>query len=369
MGSNSIARCSLNLQFGLYLEMSCKAFFNVFAKSGPNFLQGMALTTCLLLTCCSSRIAHRTVHQEDQVPPEALDASDSFLVLSGGGSGAVYGSEILSGFPALKRQGVLPQRFDATIGVSMGAIQLPYAYLGEDADFAALARFFNEAQDTRVLYKRRLVPSGKPVALASLSPFLQYLEENLDDALIDRVAKKRSDGAGHLLCVTRRLSDGEPIVWNLTRLAERKDYDGFRKVILASCAVSLIFDPVRIAGEPYVDGAPVMVSYIDRVLDAKHGADVVICYVNNTVGVPSDIPWQVFGAVEREAGFMGCYVSQSTHKQLRLRCEVNGWKFIMFSPPSGAEERLFRLSQDETVKMDSILRAGWPWHKSTLHVR
>ena len=180
-------------------------------------------------------------------------AASAILVLSGGGPWGAFGAGWLAGWTASSAH-PRPQ-FDLVTGVSTGALQATYAFLGRSQD-GALVQSYTIARETQLITRRGVLGGVITGAFAGTRP----LEKRIRAALADLYAPVAAEGAkGRLLLVgVVDALDGGMYAVDLTRIArelsgqEREDcYVG---ALLASAAVPVEFDRVEVGGRPYFDG-------------------------------------------------------------------------------------------------------------------
>lgn len=178
------------------------------------------------------------------------------LAISGGGANGAYGAGLLKGW---SEEGSRPV-FKVITGVSTGALIAPYAFLGSEYD-GELEKLY-----TTMSTKDVMSPAG-PLgilfgnSLASNRPLDKKIAEILSRDLLGKIAAEHKRGR-RLLVGTVNLDAQKFVIWDMGAIAERGDIELFRKVIIASAAIPVIFPPsifhVEAGGNPYdeihVDG-------------------------------------------------------------------------------------------------------------------
>jgi len=172
------------------------------------------------------------------------------LALSGGGATGAFGAGILYGWA---QAGERPD-FKLVSGISTGALIAPFAFLGTDYD-EQLKQVFTSV-DSQSIFQRlsffKFLRQSE--SLASTAPLKSLIDSYLDDEFIRSVAGKHNDG--HRLYIgTHHMDAQRLVVWNMGLIANSSHPDApelFRKVILASASIPIIFPPVLIKAE--VDG-------------------------------------------------------------------------------------------------------------------
>jgi patatin-like phospholipase len=170
------------------------------------------------------------------------------LVISGGGSHGAYGAGLLAGW----RHAESPRPpFAVVTGVSTGALLATHALLGTIEDDASLERLYTTTTDADVFDERSALSLPFADSLASLEPLRQLIAREITDATIDRVAHAVPR---RIFVATTNLDNGRLKIWDLTALAEAREYERYRLVLLASSAVPALYPPVEIDGQLHADG-------------------------------------------------------------------------------------------------------------------
>ncbi|MFN9212644.1 MAG: patatin-like phospholipase family protein [Betaproteobacteria bacterium] len=165
----------------------------------------------------------------------------SQLILSGGGANGAFGAGLLNGWSA---HGTRP-KFKIVTGVSTGALMAPYAFLGAEFD-PALKHFYTTTDSRRVFLVRsvRQILSGE--SLADTGPLADTLNEQIDAAFLERIAAEHRRGR-RLYVATTDLDAQRFVIWNLGAIAASghpQALDFFRRAILASASIPVVFPPV-----------------------------------------------------------------------------------------------------------------------------
>ena len=182
------------------------------------------------------------------------------LALSGGGSNGAFGAGLLCGWTA---HGDRPT-FRLVTGVSAGAILAPFAFLGPAYD-NRLREMATSINDSQVYESKGLLTAFSSDSLADTTPLANFLGKFYDAAVLRAVAAEHAKGR-RLLVATTNLDAQRPVIWDLGAIATVGTPEAellFRRVILASAAIPVLFDPVyipvRVAGKDYdemhVDGS------------------------------------------------------------------------------------------------------------------
>ena len=236
--------------------------------------------------------------------------NEQFLVLSGGGQWGAFGSGFLSGWSkhgAGKMQ--RPQRFNMVTGVSTGALQATFAFLGSDFD-AGLEDAYAITSERQLLKRHGAAFFISHGSMADISPLETYVRQKLRP-LLDRVAAPENQGRKLLVGVVDGL-DGRMYAIDLTRIAAersgREREDCYVGALLASAAVPVVFRQVTINNRPYLDGGvrqSVFVADVQRAtgqaLSLGHRAGDVFVLMNGDMGTKpvAALPAKLFPTLNR----------------------------------------------------------------------
>jgi hypothetical protein len=178
----------------------------------------------------------------------------AMLVLSGGGSAGAFGAGFLSGW---SKSGTRPD-FKIVTGVSTGSLQATFAYLGPDYD-DQLTEVFTKYGTDDIYTKRGILAALLGDSAWDSAPLKKLIDAYIDDKVLNAVAAKHAKG--HRLFVgTSNMDTSELIIWDMGAIASssRKDkLERYRKVLLASCSIPVLFPPVYfdvdIGGKKYYE--------------------------------------------------------------------------------------------------------------------
>jgi len=188
----------------------------------------------------------------------------SHLLVSGGGANGAFGAGLLSGWSQTGERPV----FKIVTGISTGALIAPLAFIGSDQD-ETLKRVYTTtrssdiyAAGSRMAMLRQLL-FGE--AIADTGPLARMIAGSVDEAFVSRVAQAHREGR-RLYIGSTDLDSRRFVVWNMGLIA-LSDHPGkvalFRKVMLASASIPVVFPPVlfdveangKVFDEMHVDGA------------------------------------------------------------------------------------------------------------------
>ncbi len=186
------------------------------------------------------------------------------LALSGGGANGAFGAGFLTGWSSAKNRPV----FKIVTGVSTGALMAPFAFLGPSYD-GALREFYTTTSTRDIFIIGSLFNLAKRLltdeALTDTGPLATLITRHVDADLVRRVADAHDRGR-RLYIGTVNLDSLRFVVWNMGLIAKSdrpEALDLFRRVMLASASIPIVFPPVyfdveadgRRYDEMHVDGA------------------------------------------------------------------------------------------------------------------
>lgn len=199
-----------------------------------------------------------------------LDFGDqpiNIMTISSGGTKGAYGAGLITGWT---ERGNMPE-FDLMMGVSTGAIIAFLTFIGKINE---LHHFYNEYSTDDLVEKQVIQGLMAGTSVYDNTQFKQLLYSYIDDVAIKRLADEANKGR-YLLVGTTNLDRGLPVTWDLTAIARTNNPFArqlIADVMLASCAIPVIFPPVVMpvadeAGNEYdelhVDGGASMQLLID----------------------------------------------------------------------------------------------------------
>ena len=190
--------------------------------------------------------------QTTELPPV------SFLAVSGGGDNGAYGAGFLKGWTA---SGTRPE-FKVVTGVSTGALIAPFAFLGPQYDYV-LERVYTTSTQRDIFKKRGIFKGLFGDGMADTRPLAQTIATYVNRPLLDAIAAEYAKGR-LLLVGTANLDTMEPVIWNMTAIAARKDPAAialFSKILLASASIPGAFPPQMI--DVNLDGTHYQEMHVD----------------------------------------------------------------------------------------------------------
>jgi hypothetical protein len=161
------------------------------------------------------------------------------LAISGGGANGAFSAGFLNGW---SRAGDRPV-FKLVTGISAGSLAAPFAFLGPEYD-SQLKDAFTTISDRDVFR----TDVGRRDALTDTAPLLEVISRYVDESFLKAVAAAHADGR-RLYIGTTNLDAQRLVVWNMGAIASHgtpQALNLFRKVMLASSSIPVMFPPVLI---------------------------------------------------------------------------------------------------------------------------
>jgi predicted acylesterase/phospholipase RssA len=213
----------------------------------------------------NSKIQESLLRSINEEAPNAYPADAQgrkiypILCISGGSANGAYGAGLLKGWSL---EGSRPD-FKVVTGISTGAITAPMAFLGKEYD-STLEEMYTTISTKDVIKKRSGLAQLTGNSMVNSRPLEQHLEKYYDDTILGKIALAHMQGR-RLYVGTTLLDFQRLVLWDLGAIAASGDAKLFRKVILASASVPVIFPPVTIEvksgdttlKEMHVDGGTV----------------------------------------------------------------------------------------------------------------
>ena len=175
------------------------------------------------------------------VPPDGQPLR--LLALSGGGDKGAYGAGFLNGWT---QSGKRPQ-FTIVTGVSTGSLIAPFAFLGSAYD-DQLKAAYTEISPDKVFEPRFPLAIPFSSSAATTAPLERLIARFATNQVIDAVAKEHRAGR-RLFVGTANLDRPGNAIWDMGAIAASQSprrYARFRRILLASSSVPVLFPPVLI---------------------------------------------------------------------------------------------------------------------------
>lgn len=166
----------------------------------------------------------------------------TYLSISGGGGRGAFGAGLLNGWT---RHGTRPE-FNMVTGISTGALMAPFAFLGSAYD-PVLKRLYTGVTDKDLVRERSYAAIFFSDGLGDTSPLYNLISEYVTPELLRKVAYEYTVRHRWLLIGTNNLDTGQPIIWNMGKIAASDTPEAlelFRRVMLASASLPGFFSPV-----------------------------------------------------------------------------------------------------------------------------
>ena len=210
----------------------------------------------------------RAIREKRTLERKALSepVSVRVLSLSGGGPKGAYGAGFLNGLASnvSTRESL---EYDIVTGISTGAIQATFVFLGPEYYDELRDIYYEEHWETYVPEKSKLSLLFCGNSLRKFDAFRSRLEERyVTNQVIRRVAEVAEKTDRQLIIGTVNLDTGLFQTWDLVDLARRGKYTLYRDVILASSAIPVVFPPVELERQEgralHVDGGTRHIAFV-----------------------------------------------------------------------------------------------------------
>ena len=273
-------------------------------------------------------------------------------------------------------------------GISTGALIAPFAFAGADYD-QILKQVYTSVETKDIVSFRFFTYTRRGVdSLADSSPLQGLIEKTVTDDVIRSVARAHQTGR-RLYIGTTDLDAGRLVIWNMGVIAASdrpETFDLFRKILLASASIPIIFPPVyipvEVGGEIYeemhVDGgvATQVFFYGDtmNIDDAVRAAGLSsigagrIYIIQNIQSVPHYGPVESNLVGISKKSIMGLLANQGNGDLYLIHtlAEREGIKFRLVFIPSNFELKPSELFDPEVMKKlfdlgYNLALTGNPW--------
>ncbi|MEP7380187.1 MAG: patatin-like phospholipase family protein [Gemmatimonadota bacterium] len=192
----------------------------------------------------------------DRLARRALARGDrtlDLLLLSGGGQNGAYGAGFLRGWKT-RADTVMPS-FDLVTGISTGALQSPFAFVGSAASIDTLSALYRRSAE-------RFVPTldwffwlRKTGGLVNTRRFRETLATVIDSAMRARLQVGFREGR-QLVIGTTDMDLAVGHTWDLSREIASPDggLSRVRQLLLTTSSIPGIFPPQVVDGRVHADG-------------------------------------------------------------------------------------------------------------------
>lgn len=186
------------------------------------------------------------------------------LLLSGGGQHGAYGAGFLRGWKS--RSDMPMPRFDLVTGVSTGALQAPFAFLGTEQSLDTLVNLYRGAAVNFAPRLDWLFWLRRTGGLVDTAAFRKTLATIFDDAMCRELQREFREGR-RLAIATTDFDLAVGRVWDIARETDcsTKSLSHVQSLFVATAAIPGIFPPVILDGHVHGDGG--IVSNVLPVLD------------------------------------------------------------------------------------------------------
>ena len=202
-----------------------------------------------------------------------LDDRVSVLALSGGGADGAFGAGLLNGWT---KTGLRP-KFKIVTGISTGALIAPFAFLGSGYD-SELKEVYTTFSTGDLLKLKKILKILRGDSIGDDSGFIDVASRYFDREMMKEIAIEHAKGR-RLFIGTTNLDAQRAVVWDIGAIATvggDEALELFRKVLVASASIPVVFPPVymdvEVDGEIYeemhVDGGVLTQVFV-------YGSDVV----------------------------------------------------------------------------------------------
>lgn len=168
----------------------------------------------------------------------------NYLSISGGGGRGAFGAGLLNGWT---KHGTRPE-FNMVTGVSTGALMAPLVFLGSEYD-PALKQLYTNITETDIYRKRSYASVLFSDGLGDTKPLYNLISSHITAEVLRKVAHEYTVKHRWLLIGTTNLDSGQPIIWNMGKIASYGTPEAlvlFKRVMLASASLPGLFSPVMI---------------------------------------------------------------------------------------------------------------------------
>ena len=174
------------------------------------------------------------------------------LVISGGGPYGAFGAGVLRGWKDRPE-------FDVVTGISVGALMGPYALVNEEPAYERLYEMLrNPAGDWA---KKGYFSGLFGASFYKNEGLRKRVRAELDDEFVARMAAAHEDRRV-LFVGAANLDLGMMRIFEMGPMAKRNDKQRIEDVLMASAAIPVIYPPVTIDDELYVDGGTVVQMFL-----------------------------------------------------------------------------------------------------------
>ena len=279
-------------------------------------------------------LVHSIQNEKPGLFPRGPDGAFQYsaLSLSGGGDHGAFGAGFLKGWTESGSRPI----FKIVSGISTGALIAPFAMLGKEYD-DALQAAYTTVSAADVYKTQSLLGAYWRESLADNHPLENLVHNFVNDEMINAIAQAHRNGQ-RLFIGTTNLDAQRPVIWNMGIIANSPDpdaYDLFRKVLVASASIPVLFPPVyvdvesngAVYEEMHVDGGTVGQMFF---LGAAIGWRKVLSEASD-IDDPLDrsvLFLIVDGEVDPEAQYVRRRLVPITNRTISTLVKVSAWSAL-----------------------------------------
>ncbi len=168
------------------------------------------------------------------------------LVLSGGGQNGAFGAGFLNGL-AQRADRLSDLDFDIVTGISTGALQATFAFLGPDY-YDMLEAFYSNLSQSDIFAYRFVLSLLWSDSIVDSAPLRTLLENTITLDMLEKVAEAHAAGR-RLFIGTLDLDQGGLVFWDMGEIAQGRDQQALGKyhdILMGATAVPVLLPPVEI---------------------------------------------------------------------------------------------------------------------------
>ena len=250
------------------------------------------------------------------------------LALSAGGQVGAYGAGVVAGWKYNTANP--PPTFDLVTGISTGALLAPLVFLGDDL---AAKQLYTAVAGDDIYRPRSALELLFANSLTDTAPLRDKVQSIVTDDFVARIANEGR--SGRVLAIQAvDLDSGESVVFDLTAIAQAKNFpvcarmsprDCIISALLAASAIPVAFPTVFIDGEMYVDSALRQHGYtINLINGVLHSPTATARSLDNPEGFALRLP----SSPDPEAAGINLTLIANTDLEYPLTCTGNGLRDI-----------------------------------------
>jgi len=213
----------------------------------------LVLVTLLLYGCSLPRPVNENLWNEkyNNLNIESLEKFDEInvLSLSGGSANGAWGAGVING---LRKSGEL-KKYNVTTGVSTGALMATFAFLDDEKYESKLMKSYTEISVKELINVRPYTMIIFNNSLSESENLQNIIKNSITNEIIDEVYIKGQRGYKFYVGTTD-LDLGDIRLFDMVEIAGKREYDKYRKILLASASIPIVYPPVFIDGNMNVDG-------------------------------------------------------------------------------------------------------------------